>query len=239
MTQQISVHRLSKEGDLAKFYPFVVNRTRCAFSGVSLMEKVKSLAKFILGNFGPILVFYVSNHFFGLRVAVLASILWTVGEVCTYRLKGKSLSTFFKFSAGITILFGIIDIYLQRTVFFKYEASVTTFLVGCYFGSTLLSEKPLIQEFAEAQGRIKDKIDPDMVYLLRFLTIIWTSYLFIKAGFYAIIAGRYTLEEGLAIRGVIGNVSFYGLLFVTTVGANKIKSILAWAKLLPSVRNVI
>lgn len=203
------------------------------------MSKLKNILQFVLNNFGPIVVFYAANHFYGTLIAVSASLVWTVGEILLNRLRGKTASTFFKFSAAITILFGVLDLYLQRTVFFKYEASASNVLFGLYFGSTLLSKKPLLQEFAEAQGRIKDQINADGVYLFRFLTALWALYFFAKAGFYAWVASRYSLEEGLAIRGTIGSASLYGLLGISIFGAKKIKHLLGVAKLLPSTRGQI
>ena len=141
------------------------------------------------------------------------------------------------FSAGITIVFGLLDMYLQKSLFFKYESTVTSILFGCYFAASLRGEKPLIQEFAEAQGRIKKEISPDSSYFFRFITIVWSLYYFLKAAFYGWVATKYSLEEGLAIRGVVGNISMYGLLFVSIFGARQIKAALGKLRLLPSTRS--
>lgn len=200
------------------------------------MTRALSFLGFALSNFGPILVFYVANHFFGLKTAVASSIVWTLFEIASHRLRKKPLTTFFKFSAAITLVFGLIDLYLQRSLLFKYEAALSCAMVGAFFAGSLWSEKPIIRQFAEAQGRISSELNPDSEYLFKFLTVIWTIYQFSKAGFYAWIASRYSLEEGLAIRTTLGTASFYALLAISIFGAKQIKSALGRLRLLPSTR---
>lgn len=200
------------------------------------MTKLLELVRFAVANFGPILVFYISNHFFGLQIAVIASIIWIVGEIVFHIIKKIRLSPFFKFSAGITIVFGLIDLYLQRSLLFKYEASLSNAMVGVFFALSLLKEKPIIREFAEAQGRISSDLTPDSEYYFKFLTVVWTVFMFAKAAFYFWVAQKYSLEEGLAIRAGVGNISFYALLGISIFGSAQIKAMLAKAKMLPSSR---
>ena len=201
------------------------------------MQKLSGLIKFALSNFGPIGIFYLANQFWGLQLAVAATVAWSIGEITIYKLRGIPIGTFFLFSAGITITFGFIDIYLQQAVLFKYEAAMTNVLVGAYFAASLFGKKTLIQEFAEAQGRVTNEITADTLYYFRFLTAVWVGYLFLKAGAYAWIAANYSLEQALVIRGTFGNVSFYGLLFLSIFCSKQIKSGLAKCKFLPSSRN--
>jgi len=78
-------------------------------------------------------------------------------------------------------------------------------------------------------------IAPDTVYYFRLCSWVWTVYFFLKAGFYAWIGHEYDLERALATRLVVGNVTFYSLLFVSIFLA---KPIIRWlqAGLAPSTR---
>lgn len=67
---------------------------------------------------------------------------------------------------------------------------------------------------------------------------MWVIYFIVKAAFYAWVAQRYTIEEALAVRGLVGNASMYGLLFVSIFCARPIKSGLGKLRLLPSTRNM-
>ena len=194
------------------------------------------ILQFVLSNFGPLIAFYGVNHFWGLKPAVASAVAWTIGEIAYNRIKRIPTSTFFKFSAAVAILFGAIDIYLRQSVFFKYEASLTNLVSGFYFASTLWGAKPLIQEFAEKQGRMKGDLTPDRIFYFRFLTWVWAIYLWIKAGAYYWLASRVSLEQGLAVRFVLGNASFYGLLAASIFGGKYMKTALARLKLLPSSR---
>ena len=200
------------------------------------MNHVVRIAKFALKNFGPLLVFYIANHFYGLKIAVALSVVWTVGEIIWLLASKQSLSLFFKFSAAVTIGFGLVDLYLQQTLLFKYEAALSNAMMGVFFALSLFSEKPIIREFAEAQGRISSELSPDGEYYFKFLTVVWTIYMFSKAGFYLWLASAYSLEGGLAIRATVGNSTFYCLLAISIFGSAQIKAILARLKLLPSTR---
>jgi intracellular septation protein A len=140
-------------------------------------------------------------------MAVILSLSSVVVEIGLTWWRGEKLSTFFKFTALITVVFGSVDLYLQQSLLFKYEATLTTIMVGVFFGSTLFADKSLIQEFAEQQGRVKGPMSMDRVIYFRFLTIIWSLYFFIKAAIYFKIASNSTLEQGFVIRAVVGNIS--------------------------------
>jgi intracellular septation protein len=200
------------------------------------MVKAKALTQFLFSNFGPILVFYFANHFWGLKIAVGSSIIWTAGELIYNKINKRKTTVFFLFAAAITVGFGLIDLYLQQTLFFKYEASLTSFVVGVYFATTLLGEKTLIQEFAQSQGRVGSEITLDQEYYFRFLTVTWALYQFAKAGAYFWLASRVSLEEGLVIRAILGNATFYLLLAASIFGAKTIKGVLGNLKMLPSTR---
>lgn len=202
------------------------------------MDKAFGLIRFAFLNFGPILVFYFANHFFGLKVGVGCAVLWTLGEIFYRLITKKPISTFFKFSATITVLFCLVDLYLEQSVLFKYEAALSNILVGAFFVSSLWAEKPIIQEFAEAQGRVSGKLSPDGEYYFRFLTVVWSIYSFVKAAFYFWVASNYSLEEGLAIRATVGNASFYALLFISIFGVKQIRFALGKMRMLPSARKI-
>lgn len=200
------------------------------------MKKVLGLLTFLLSNFGPLLAFYIGNHFWGIRAGVIATVVWTVGEITFNWIYQRKTSTFFKFSASIAIVFGLIDVYLQQSVFFKYEGALSNVMVGLFFASSLFGEKSIIQEFAEAQGRVSGTLSPDAQYYFKFLTVVWTVYQFAKAAFYAWVAAHYTLEEGLVFRALVGNVTFYALLGISIFGSRPIIKILAKLGMLPSTR---
>jgi intracellular septation protein A len=201
------------------------------------MNKLLEVIKFILVNFGPIVVFFAFNHFVGIGPAIGATILWTVAEILMRLKLRQPLSIFFILSAAITIVFGFIDLYLQKSMFIKYEAALTNFIIGTYFAASLLGKKTFIQEFAETGGKLKGEPSPDAVFYFRLMTSFWVLYQYLKAGFYVWVGLNYSLEEGLVIRGTVGNISFYCLLGISIFGSKIILGTLGKLHLTPSSKN--
>ena len=181
-------------------------------------------------EFSPLIFFYLGNYCFGFKVAIGLTLAISILQYSYLKLKKQTISNFFKFSFLISILFGLLDLSLKNPIFFRYEASMTNVITGIFFGLTLFNGKPMIQEFGEkrleAKGELH-KITPLTIYFFKISTIVWTFYFFLKAIVYAYISSRYSINEGLAIRTVVGNVSFYTLLFVNIFCA---KTMIGWIK---------
>jgi intracellular septation protein A len=173
------------------------------------MSKARSFLGWLLQSFGPLIVFLVTKRFFGLRPAIALTLVWTLAEL-SYLLawRRERPTAFFWFSAGITLVFGALDLYADAPVFFRYEAVLTNLLVGLYFGATVFAGKPLIQEFAEKAGTASlDR--PGAREYLRLLTVAWAAFFFAKAALYLYLAeSGLSFEEATAVRSVVGPVGF-------------------------------
>jgi len=187
------------------------------------MEKVRSTLKFLLMNFGPLIVFYVANHFFGLKMAIGISLVFTIAEVIYQKIKNEPITPFFLFSAIMSIVFGLVDLYLPHAVFFNYEAAFTNMITGIFFVIGAFGKKPLIQEFAEKRQKFERPSAPDLVYFFRIFTLVWATYFFVKAGLYVWLAQLpISTEEKMAIRGTAGGASFYAMLAISIFGGKKL-----------------
>jgi uncharacterized membrane protein len=176
-------------------------------------ERVRSLLRFALVNFGPLLAFYAGYYAFGLLGGIAAGVLWVVAELAVTAWKRERPTRLFVMTAALTVGFGAVDLLLQKSVLFRYESVITNVLVGAYFGSSLRGPKTLIQEFYERSLPAGTAPKPHVVVYLRGLTVVWTAYFFVKAAVYGWLSTRYPLEEAMAVRGVVGPVSF-GAMFV-------------------------
>lgn len=191
------------------------------------------IINFALLNFGPLIVFYAVNHFYGLRTAIITSIAVAIIEVIYMILKKKTITGFFKFTVVVTLIFGILDLFVATPVFFQYEPTLTNIITGIYFGMTLWSEKSFIQEWAEKKAGTTIK-NPDAILRYRILTVVWTIYFFVKAGIYAYVSRQYSIEKALIFRSTVGTISFYGLLAVSIFFGTKIIMFFQQRGLLPS-----
>ena len=184
-------------------------------------QKIRALTIFVFNNFGPLVVFYGANHFFGLKPAIACSAVFSILEIGFKLYRKAKITTLFKFSAVMTLIFGAVDLYSRRSFLFKYEASITNIFTAFFFGSTLVAEKSVIQDFYE-KGKDPKPMTRDRVAYFRLLTSVWVLYFLLKAGAYFWIARHYSLEQGLAIRTIAGSGSFYAMLFVSIAGSKKI-----------------
>jgi intracellular septation protein A len=93
---------------------------------------VKSVVFVIFNNFGPLLIFYVANHFLGLKTAIVTSTVFAVAEI-TFKIvrKGK-IGGLLIFSTLMTLIFGVVDLYSANPFMIKYEPSVSNVLTGIW-----------------------------------------------------------------------------------------------------------
>jgi uncharacterized membrane protein len=138
----------------------------------------------------------------------------------------------------MTLVFGFADLWLEKSVFFVYEPCVTNLLSAVFFGASLFSKKTIIQEFRESRelkkGTKLKSPEKALIAYFRLLTGIWVAYFILKAGVYFWLASRYSIEETLAIRVVIGSGSLYGFILLSVFGSRFIFPILKRFRLLPS-----
>ena len=198
------------------------------------MEKLVSLLKFAANNFGPLIVFYLSNHFYGIKFAIAVSVTYSIADVVYQKIKKRPVSTFFLFSAGVTLVFGAVDLYLARSVLFNYEPAITNFITALFFLYGAFKEKPLIQEFAERQKKESISSTPDRVYFFRVFTLIWSGYFFLKAGFYIWLAAQsMSLDRMIMIRSAVGGGSLYAMIGLSFVGGRRLFLIMKKNGMLP------
>jgi uncharacterized membrane protein len=177
------------------------------------VKRVLSLLRFVFESFGPLVVFYATLHFFGLMTAIAVTVVTTFAEV-VYRLaKREKVTRLFKMSAALTLAFGAVDLLMQRSVLFRFEAVITNCLVGAYFGSSLFGPKSMIEELYEKSRSPGDEPPPpEAASYQRGLTRVWTGYFFAKAAFYLWVTLHYTLEQAVVIRSAVGTASLVALL---------------------------
>ena len=196
------------------------------------MKNLRSFLRFAFSNFGPVIIFYVINRFYGLKPAIVISTTFSIFEIASKLKRKEKINSLFKFSAAMTVAFGAVDLYSQQSFLFKYEPCVTNIFTGIFFGASLFAKKTVLQEFREKQD-FSRPFTRDRVAYFRILTGVWTAYFIVKAAAYFWMASHYSIEEGLLFRSVLGTGSFYGLLFVSIVGSKYVFPILKRSGLLP------
>jgi uncharacterized membrane protein len=176
------------------------------------MKRLRDFALFVLQNFGPLVAFLFVNWRFGLLAAIAASMGVALVEVAVHLAHKKRPTRLFVMTTILTLAFGGVDLWMKRSVLFRFEAVITNVITGVWFGATLFGEKTMLLEFYEKTRKPEDPMPPETPSYLRLLTTIWTLYFFAKAALYAWIAVAFPLDRAIEIRAVVGTASFVALL---------------------------
>lgn len=166
----------------------------------------------LVGNLGPLVVFYAFDWTLGLKPAIVACAVFSIGEVAWRFWRKEPLTFLFKLTAATTIGLGLLDIWLASPRFFSWEASITNAAFGGWFFWLMVKGPgPLTEQLLALQPQLKETWGPTgearlngMMRVLLAMTVVFHA---ITAAAYAFIAWRYTVEEAVGIRVIFGNVS--------------------------------
>ena len=185
---------------------------------------MKQNINLMLLSFAPLIAFYGCEHFFGLKMAIAATVAVTIAEIIYRKIRKEDPGAFFYFIAFTTIIFGLIDVYSSNTSFFKFEPALTNFVTGVYFAWGTWKPKPLMVEFAEKAGKLPNPMPPGFLEYIRIMSWIWVVYFFVKAFAYLYLAGKPETNtmQMMLIRTVAGNVSMFVLLGICWIMAKPI-----------------
>jgi intracellular septation protein A len=176
-------------------------------------------AVWIFTNFGPLIVFVAFEHLFGLFAAIVSGIITGAILVGWQIIRDRKISPFTAFIAASVVGFGILDLHYQTGFFVKIEPALGNALTGCFFLGTVVIGKPILIEFAEkAMGR---KLPETAHPYLRNWTVVWSFFFFVRAAVYVWMAYRLSIDQALAIRGILGPVSFGGM-FLVEMGTRRL-----------------
>ena len=81
------------------------------------MSKIKTLSFFILKNFGPIVGFYILNHFFGYRIATIVSLFLVLLDYVLLKIRKEKLTMLFWAFNSVIVVFGVLDLLLSNQLF--------------------------------------------------------------------------------------------------------------------------
>jgi intracellular septation protein A len=179
------------------------------------MSKLAATARFIVAEFGPLIVFWALAATLGVNPAIAGSILAIAVDAAWRRRKGLAFTRLYLLTSGLTLVFGLIDLASTSPFILKYEAVVTNVATGVAFIAGALGEKPIIQEVAEQRGETFVATSEIRAFF-RLFTLVWAGYFFLKAAFYVWMVWTLPMLEAMALRSAIGSVTL-GLMIALSV----------------------
>jgi intracellular septation protein A len=197
------------------------------------MARVLGFLRYIVMEFGALIVFWVALYFFGIKPAIAATIIFILLDALYRGRARKPVTRIYVLTSTLAVVFGAIDLYAANPFMIKYEAVITNTVTGIFFVLGARGEKSMLQEMAERRQQFPDR--PDVRYFFRLFTLFWASYFFIKAAVYLWLGLILPLERALALRVVIGNVSLVAMLALSFLGGRRLFFLCRWLGLLPKV----
>jgi intracellular septation protein A len=179
------------------------------------MTKLVAVARFALAEFGPLIVFWLLAVTFGVKPAILGSIVFIIADTVWRWRKGLKFTRLNLLVSTLTLIFGFVDLVSTSPFLLKYEAAVSNAATGLAFLVGALGEKPIIQEVAEQRGE-SFVATGDIRAFFRLFTLVWAAYFFLKAILFVWMAWTMPMLEAMALRSAIGGVSL-GLMIAISV----------------------
>ncbi len=180
------------------------------------MERFKSVARFVLAEFGPLIVFWALALTLGVKAAI-AGALVTILLDSGFRLyRRRPFTRLYLLVATLTLAFGAVDLWAASPFLLVYEAPISNLLTGAAFVVGAFGAKPMVQELAEARPGAALPQTEEMRRFFRLFTLIWAAYFVLKALAYLWIAVTLPLTQALALRSIGGAISL-GLMIALSV----------------------
>jgi len=179
-------------------------------------RRLAGAVRFVLAEFGPLIVFWALAATLGVKPAIAGSILAIVLDAAWRRWKRLAFTRLYLLTSGLTLVFGAIDLAAATPFMLKYEGAVTNVATGLAFVAGAMGEKPMMQEAAEQRGGESFPATRETRAFFRLFTLVWAGYFLMKAAFYVWIVWTLPMLEAMAIRSVVGSVTL-GLMIVLSV----------------------
>ncbi|MFI5011192.1 MAG: hypothetical protein ACHQAY_02480 [Hyphomicrobiales bacterium] len=180
------------------------------------MVRILGILRFVLAEFGPLIVFLALAWAVGTKAAIAGSVAFIIGDAIWRYRKGIAFTRIYILVSALTIVFGAIDLVSATPFMLKYEAVVTNVATGIAFAIGARGPKPMIQEVAEQRQGTPFPEGEDFRRFFQLFTLLWAAYFFLKAAFYLWIGLIMPLAQAMAVRSVVGGVSL-GLMTALSV----------------------
>ena len=181
----------------------------------------------LLASLGPLVVFYAFDWTMGLKPAIVATSIYSIGGVL-WRLYRKEPITFlFKVIATTTVGLGLIDIWLASPRFFSWEASITNAGFGGWFlWLTLKGPGPFVDEMLRLRPELAAQLGPGrLTGMIRVLLAMTVLFHIATGVLYAWIAWSYPVEKAVGLRVLYGNLAMVPFLAAVFFGLAPLHSL--------------
>jgi intracellular septation protein A len=182
------------------------------------MTRVLSVLRFIVTQFGTMVVFYALLYGFGLKLAIAGSVGFVVVDGVRRHIQGVGFPKLFVLTSVLTFVFGGIDLMAQTPFMIQYEAVVTSLVVAVSFAYGAQGAKPMLQEIAEQRTKEVFPDRADIRAFFKLLTLFWAGYFLVRAVVYLWIGATLPIELAMEIRPILGTASLLVMFAISFQG---------------------
>jgi hypothetical protein len=198
------------------------------------MARVLNLLRCIANQFGTMALFYLLLYSFGLKAAIAGSIVFVIVDGIRRLVTGAGFPKLYILTSVRTFAFGGVDLTSATPFMIKYEAVITSLVVGVSFVLGAQGSKPMMQEIAEAQTREAFPDRPDVRFFFQLLTLFWAGYFFLRAVTYFWLGEAIPIDQAMQIRPILGTVSMLVMIAISFQG-RRLFALMQRMRLLPVV----
>lgn len=191
--------------------------------------------RWVLADFGPLLMFWALNLAFGLKPAIAGSVLFILADSLWRWRRRLPFTRIYILASVLTVVFGSVDLLSATPFMLKYEAVITNMFTGLAFVAGARGSRPLIMELAEQRQGSPFPQRPDVTRFFQLFTLLWAGYFFLKAGFYIVVALLMPLTQAMVVRSVVGGTSLALMVAVSVTQGRRLFRLCQWMGLLPQV----
>jgi intracellular septation protein A len=182
------------------------------------MARVLFVLRFILDQLGTMAMFYLLLYTLGLKAAIAGSLVFLLVDGIRRHRLGIGFPKLYILTSVLTFVFGGIDLMSATPFMIKYEAVITSLIVGASFAWTLFGDRPMLQDLAEQQTHETFPDRADTRAFFRILTLIWVGYFLARAIAYFWVGTALPIEQAMEILPFIGTPSLLVMIAISFQG---------------------
>lgn len=180
------------------------------------MSRFVAIAIFCLFEFGPLAAFWILSLTSGVKAAIVGAIVVMLSDAAWRFSRRLPFTRLYKLVSGLTLAFGVVDLFSAQPFLLKYEAVATNLVVAAAFVYGAFGEKPMMQEVAEQRETGAFPNSPEVRRFFQLFTLFWAAYFGLKATLFFAFAWTMPMTEAMAWRSLVGGVSL-GLMIALSV----------------------
>ncbi|SEE58534.1 Intracellular septation protein A [Rhizobiales bacterium GAS188] len=203
------------------------------------MDRIASLTRFVLGEFGPLIGFWLLALTLGTKPAIAGAVVIIVADAIWRYWRGIAFTKIYLLTSGLTLMFGAVDLLSATPFMLKYESVITNAVTGIAFVLGAYGQKPMIQEVAEQREGKPFPEGADIRRYFQLFTLFWAAYFFVKAIFYFWTAWTMPMLQAMALRSVVGSISLGLMIAVSATQGRRMFLLCRKWGLLPMVQRAV